>query len=271
VGQVQLESTGGIVGLDLSAELPRDMPYTFGVGAELLLLPTEAIDALTTLRANLVITTGQMSRISSATGGAGLLGVTALANGLRFTTRIAGECFERIAPERSYRYQERRHQLSRCSIASPMGRTYNADYTQGRERVAPGRRSLIASKVYKGHPASNLEAFDFFQQLRDKHLAHDENSSSQCPVGAAINGGNKQHKVEGVVPIVHTFGVEGPENYRNLQLLIEVATAWVATEFDKVLDSIKDDLEQAPYGELVSRPVLQVVVPTIEDMGKKRP
>ena len=98
--KVQLESTGGIVGLDLSAELPRDMPYTFGVGAELLLLPTEAIDALTTLRANLVITTGQMSRISSATGGAGLLGVTALANGLRFTTRIAGECFERIAPER---------------------------------------------------------------------------------------------------------------------------------------------------------------------------
>lgn len=133
------------------------------------------------------------------------------------------------------------------------------------------RRSLIASKVYKGHPASNLEAFGFFQQLRDKHLVHDENSSSQCPVGAAINGGNKQHKVEGVVPIVHTFGVEGPENYRNLQVLIEVATAWVATEYDKVLDSIKDDLERVPYGELVSRPVLQVVVPTIEDMGKKRP
>jgi hypothetical protein len=49
-----------------------------------------------------------------------------------------------------------------------------------------------------------------FESFRHKHLIHDENAYLQCVVGAAINGGQKDFKVEGVIALTHTFGIEGP-------------------------------------------------------------
>ena len=101
VSLVQVEARGGLVPMNLMSYLPPEMPYTFGQ-ADLLLLTTKQIDALMMLRANLRITTRQMVETSSDTGGTGLLAVSSLAAGLRHTTAITAECFEKIAPERMF-------------------------------------------------------------------------------------------------------------------------------------------------------------------------
>lgn len=95
-----LQSTGGTLSPDLTLHLPRDMPFTFGLGVELCILDRPSIDAIVALRSNLAITRQSMQDVSMLQSGAWGLQIDQLLNGLRFTTGIAAEYFERIAPTR---------------------------------------------------------------------------------------------------------------------------------------------------------------------------
>lgn len=95
-----LESTGGVLSADLTSYLPRDMPFTFGLGVELCTFEQPIVDAIITLRSNLAITRESMEDVSNREGGAWRLQIVQVQNGLRFTMGIAAECFERIAPTR---------------------------------------------------------------------------------------------------------------------------------------------------------------------------
>jgi hypothetical protein len=92
--RVTLESTSGTLSPDLKLYLPRDMPFTFGLGVELCIFEQPVIDALVTLRSNLAITREGMEEISSRDGGAWRMDIIRLANGLRNTMNVAAECFE---------------------------------------------------------------------------------------------------------------------------------------------------------------------------------
>lgn len=132
------------------------------------------------------------------------------------------------------------------------------------------RYRLLPEKIYREGPASNRVAFTFFESYRNKHLVHDESPLSQCPIGAAVNGGQKEYKIEGVVALPHTCGIDGPENRRNLQVLIGRASAWAAEEFQKLQISIGQDLEQDSYEVLIARPPVETTVPTIDDIHQSR-
>jgi len=80
--------------------MPRDMPFTFGLGVELCIFEQPVIDAIVTLRSNLAITRESMEDVSNREGGAWRLQIVRLLNGLRFTMDIAAECFEHLAPAR---------------------------------------------------------------------------------------------------------------------------------------------------------------------------
>jgi hypothetical protein len=103
VARETLESTGGTLSPDLTQYLPRDMPFTFGLGVELCVFEQPVIDAIVTLRSNLAVTRESMEEISNREGGAWRLQIVQVLNGLRFTMGIAAQCFERIAPTRQLR------------------------------------------------------------------------------------------------------------------------------------------------------------------------
>jgi hypothetical protein len=95
-------NVGGLVHSqpDLSREMPRNMPFTDGLGAELLILEQPAIDALATLRSNLSITRLQMEAVTAGREHFGLLKITALANGLAHDMSVLADAFAHIAPAR---------------------------------------------------------------------------------------------------------------------------------------------------------------------------
>jgi len=94
------ETQGGPIALDLTLFLPRDMPFTFGLGFELCILDSSELDALVTLRSNLAVTRDAMTDIMAQEAGVWRFGVEGLMNNLRHAIGIAAECFERIAPDR---------------------------------------------------------------------------------------------------------------------------------------------------------------------------
>ena len=85
--------------LDMGRYRPRAMPFTDSLGTELLILEHRAIDALTTLRSNLAITTREMDEITSGTTFR-LLKATALSNGLGHDMTILAKALECFIPTR---------------------------------------------------------------------------------------------------------------------------------------------------------------------------
>jgi hypothetical protein len=86
-----LESTGGTLSPDLVSYLPRDMPFTFGLGVELCVFEQPVIDAIVTLRSNLAITRESMEEVSKREGGAWRLQIVQVLNGLRFTMDVTAQ------------------------------------------------------------------------------------------------------------------------------------------------------------------------------------
>jgi hypothetical protein len=84
---------------NFSRNLPSDLPLTFGLGHELLVLDQPALDALVTLRVNLEMSR-EAERAADPNLPLGQLMLGALANRLSHDMGILAECFERIAPTR---------------------------------------------------------------------------------------------------------------------------------------------------------------------------
>jgi hypothetical protein len=93
---------GGHVGdrLDMARYMPREMPFTDGLGVEILALDQQAIDALATLRSNLAITRMSMAAITDGRERFGLLQCTALGDAIRQDMAILATTFACIAPTR---------------------------------------------------------------------------------------------------------------------------------------------------------------------------
>lgn len=131
------------------------------------------------------------------------------------------------------------------------------------------RSSLHRGKIYGSDKGANI-AFDYFFDLRHKHVVHDENSWSQSLPGAVLNGPNNKRKIE----LVTTLNLEGSSmaqaNYSNLHQLISVAQTWVGDAYDKLCESIRSDLEELPYDELVKRKTPIYRAPAIEEISVRR-
>lgn len=132
------------------------------------------------------------------------------------------------------------------------------------------RFQLSRDKIYKWEPPEAKLAFDYFQNLRDKHVVHDENSYSQSLPGAVLNRGNKPYKIEKILCFgAHASTLE-QGNYGNLKFLIQKALKWVVTEFDLCCDLVTKELEALSYEELLMRENVMYRVPTVEEISTNR-
>lgn len=132
------------------------------------------------------------------------------------------------------------------------------------------RFQLSREKIYKNEPQEALQAFEYFQHLRDKHVVHDENSYSQSIPAAALNRGDKPYKIEKVLCFSAHANTLEQSNYGNLKLLIQKALAWVVSEFDNCCNIITNDLEAVPYNELLKKPEVTYQTPGVEEIRSNR-
>jgi hypothetical protein len=135
------------------------------------------------------------------------------------------------------------------------------------------RASLDADVVYDGAPVQARLNFDYFRNVRNKQMVHDENSSTQSDVIAILNDGTKPNKVEAVRVLAVSFqmlGPQGQKNYESFYQVVQRVDGWVAREFDKLERKIYADLEKLTYQELVALPTATGRVPTLEDVALRR-
>ncbi len=132
------------------------------------------------------------------------------------------------------------------------------------------RFQLQARQVYKDQPPTALQAFEHFQNLRDKHYIHDENAFQQCTVAVAVGDGKKYCKVAAVIPFMVTVNVCTDENVACMRQLITCAIAWVDAESRKRETELRTHLETLSHEELTRHPGISVYVPGADDTGNRR-
>jgi hypothetical protein len=132
------------------------------------------------------------------------------------------------------------------------------------------RFQLSSSKILKDEPPEASMAFEYFKQVRNKHLVHDENSYAQSVPGAILNDETKSYKIEKIVCFAAIAGTLDQANCGNLKLLIQKALSWVIAEFDQLCDALTVELEREPYEKLLAMKSLTLRAPAIEEIDKNR-
>jgi hypothetical protein len=119
-------------------------------------------------------------------------------------------------------------------------------------------------------PGLPRQVHQYFKDLRDKHLVHDENSYLQAlPVGVISHLGQAP-KVQDVFVMSFSSGTMSPDNLGNLELLIGTAYDWTQAAFDTVQASVRNEIEQVDHAELLTREQANIRVPTVEDLSMIR-
>lgn len=132
------------------------------------------------------------------------------------------------------------------------------------------RFQLSAEKVYKAEPAEATVAFNYFRNLRNKHVVHDENSYAQSIPGAVLNKGDKKYKIEKILTLNAVANTLEQANFSNLKLLIGKAHTWVDSEFDTLCDILTRELEEESYEALLAKEAVSYRAPTVNEISKNR-
>lgn len=107
--------------------------------------------------------------------------------------------------------------------------------------------------------------------LRNKHLAHDENAWTQATPMAVLAAEGKEKKIEEVVCVSFTAVTREPVNINNLNSLIAHALPWVESRIDDLCEAIKAELESHAYEVLLTQPEPeQYYAAGAEDVSKSR-
>ena len=106
--------------------------------------------------------------------------------------------------------------------------------------------------------------------LRNKHLAHDQNSWLQAITAVAITSPDKDYNIERV--LCTTFEANSLEqaNFSNLSLLIENVLSWVNSQYDELCIHITNELEKVSRETLLSQPNIAYRAPKAEEIHLSR-
>ena len=115
-----------------------------------------------------------------------------------------------------------------------------------------------------------MDAFKYFKELRNKHLAHDENDYTTCIPCASINLGGKSYKVENVGFIGTTAMTLDQSNFTNLFSLIAEAKNWVEERHIKLTKAINDELEAMTLEDLLAHEEAHLSMPDLDRIDLPR-
>ncbi|OGE31026.1 hypothetical protein A2631_05080 [Candidatus Daviesbacteria bacterium RIFCSPHIGHO2_01_FULL_44_29] len=131
------------------------------------------------------------------------------------------------------------------------------------------RSQLSERVIYKNDPKA-VKVFNYFSNLRNKYIVHDENSYSQSLPGAILNKGDKSYKIEKIICFSALLETLTKKNINKLHLLIKTAQLYVASQNDKICEILTIELEASPYNKLLSREPVVYNAPTLKEIDKKR-
>ncbi len=131
------------------------------------------------------------------------------------------------------------------------------------------RSSLSAIKIYASEKNA-LVAFKYFDDLRNKHLIHDENSFAQCIPGAVVNKREATHKIAKIVCVATVAKTLEQANFDNLHSLVRYAIQWVDNQQNDICNKLTQEYESKNYDELIAAESMSFRSPSLDDINKPR-
>ncbi len=135
--------------------------------------------------------------------------------------------------------------------------------------ASEARSKLNPKKVFKGD-SDALEICKYFRNLRNKHIAHDENAYSQCIPGAVLNGPNAQYKIAKIVCFSAVAETLDQVNYSNLHKMVTETLSHIEARFEGLCSDLTAELEARSYEELDSIEEMSYSKPELGEIGKTR-
>jgi hypothetical protein len=133
--------------------------------------------------------------------------------------------------------------------------------------------SLKSKKILANYPPEAKQVFNFYKDLRDKFIVHDESRLSQVLAGVILQSNKECPFVDtlGMVAIAERFkSPQELEGLASFHRLITVAIEWVETEIDKLSDLLKKQYKEKEMSDFQGLEPLHLNVPTQDEMYKKR-
>lgn len=132
---------------------------------------------------------------------------------------------------------------------------------------------LKDSKILAAYPPEAKKVYEYYKNLRDKYIAHDESRYAQVFTGLILDSTKECPFVDIVstVAVAETF--QGESNHQGLQSfynLIHASIQWVEAKIDELSDIIKENYKELPGSKFEGFKPLQLTVPGNENMFEKR-
>ena len=131
------------------------------------------------------------------------------------------------------------------------------------------RSQLPADKIFREHVGAKA-VFTYFQDLRDKHVIHDENPFTQAFTGVAVNGPEAQCKVADIIAFAFNALTVDEAHLTQLTQLVNLTLDWVVAKQTELHKSLTYEFEQWPLERLLVLPDIQFTAPTAKDVNVKR-
>lgn len=130
------------------------------------------------------------------------------------------------------------------------------------------RTQLSSKEVLKAHPGA-IDVFNYFKQLRNKHVIHDENAYSQSFAGIVLNSKQAQSKVADVISVAMNAFLDD-KHFVQFSQLVEVSLEWVTAKRDELHGRLWRIYEQWKYDDLLALPEIRCTVPLVKEVNVKR-
>ena len=117
---------------------------------------------------------------------------------------------------------------------------------------------------------NDKKIFEYFKNLRNKHIIHDENAYSQYFIGAVINKPENINKIGEIVMSTLDIDSLSTENIQNLNSLIVKVEKWLTEESGKIIGLIKKDLDKECYEKLLHMETANITVSDPDSLIYKR-
>ena len=131
------------------------------------------------------------------------------------------------------------------------------------------RRRLWPQVVFAKRP-DLMPAYNFFLNLRDRHIVHDDNPYIKAYVGVYVHKENDMYTVEDVVSSVAIFDILDENRWRTFRELVQHTLDWNYAEKRRLQMLLKKECEEKSPEELDSLKELSITVPTLAQVSTKK-
>jgi len=131
------------------------------------------------------------------------------------------------------------------------------------------RAQLSPGKVLKNHPGAE-KVFEYFLDLRRKHIIHDENAYSQALIGIVLNPKDAPAKIADVVSTAVTVLTLDDAHLQQFSNLVAVSHEWVSAKRDELHRILAQKYERMRFEDLLALDDVKYTVPSTSQVHLKR-